>query len=122
MDWGQPPVHPDNPGPYEFWSVHSIGISRDRRLFVMDREHSHIWVADWTTNRLVKYDLNGRYILDIGSPGPFPRQFDAVHQIHVDQEGSLYLSEIGNNRTQKFQPLPDADPETIVGPQVRGWP
>ena len=28
-----------------------------------------IWVADWTTDRLVKYDLNGRYILDIGGPG-----------------------------------------------------
>ncbi len=154
MDWGRPPVDPDNPGPYEFWSVHSIGISRDGRLFVVDREHSrmqvfdengnflemwptghdsavlshfvteddHIWVADWTTNRLVKYDLNGRYILDIGGPGPLPGQFDGVHQIHVDQEGNLYLSEIGNNRTQKFRPLPDADPATIVAPQVGGWP
>ena len=27
LDWGQPPVDPDNPGPNEFWSVHSIGIS-----------------------------------------------------------------------------------------------
>ena len=101
MDWGQPPADPNKPGPYEFWSVHSIGISRDRRLFVADREHhrmqvfdehgkflemwptghdsavlthivtqdDHIWVADWTTDRLVKYDLNGRYILDIGGHG-----------------------------------------------------
>ena len=100
MDWGRPPVDPDKPGPYEFWSVHSIGISRDRRIFVADREHHRmqvfdeqgkflemwptghdsavlthivteddfIWLADWTTDRLIKYDLNGRYILDIGGP------------------------------------------------------
>ena len=30
LDWGRPPVDPDNPGSYEFWSVHSIGISQDR--------------------------------------------------------------------------------------------
>jgi hypothetical protein len=73
----------------------SIGISRDRRLFVADREHHRmqvfdengkflamwptgynsavlahtvtqddfVWVADWTTDRLVKYDLEGHYIL-----------------------------------------------------------
>ena len=116
QDWGQPPKDPAKPGPYEFWSVHSIGISRDRRLFVADREHHRmqvfdengkflemwptghdsavlahivteddfIWVADWTTDRLVKYDLNGRYILDIGGHGPQPGQFDGVHQISVD--------------------------------------
>ena len=96
--------------------MHSIGISRDRRVFVADREHHRmqvfdehgkflemwptghdsavlthivteddfIWVADWTTDRLVKYDLNGRYILDIGGHGPQPGQFDGVHQISVD--------------------------------------
>ena len=108
-----------------FWSVHSIGISRDRRVFVADREHSRMQVFDEngnTTDRLVKYDLNGRYILDIGGTGPLPGQFDGVHQIHVDQEGNLYVSEIGNNRTQKFRPMPDADPATLVTPQVGGWP
>ena len=105
MDWGQPPVDPKNPGPCEFWSVHSIGISNDRRVFVADREHhrmqvfdengkflymfptgydsavlahivtddDYVWVADWTTDRLVKYDLDGRYILDIGSHGTAAR-------------------------------------------------
>ena len=154
MDWGQPPEDRDNPGPNEFWSVHSIGISNDRRIFVADREHHRmqvfdengefldmwptgydsavlahfvtqddfVWVADWTTNRLIKYDLEGNYILDIGEPGPMPGQLDGVHQIHVDQEGNLYLSEIDNNRTQKFRPKPDADPARLIGPMVGGWP
>ena len=52
MDWGQPPVDPDNPGPYEFWSVYNIGISRDRRIFVVDREHSRMQVFDENGNFL----------------------------------------------------------------------
>ena len=150
LDWGRPPIDPANPGPYEFWSVHSIGISRDRRLFVADREHSRmqvfdedgnfldmwptghnsqvlahtvteddfVWVADWTTGRLVKYDLDGRYILDIGGPGALPGQFDGVHQIDVDQEGNLYVTEVANDRSQKFRPKPDADPARLIRPMV----
>jgi hypothetical protein len=145
-DWGRVPVDPDKPGPNEFWSVHSIGVSRDRRVFVADREHhrmqvfdengkfldmwptghnssvlAHIvteddfvWVADWTTDRLVKYDLNGRYILDIGGHGPQPGQFDGVHQINVDEELNLYVTEVANDRSQKFRPRADADPARIV--------
>ena len=149
-DWGQPPVDPANPGPNEFWSVHSIGVSRDRRLFVADREHSrmqvfdedgnflemwptghnsqvlahivteddYLWVADWTTDRLVKYDLNGRYILDIGEHGALPGQLDGAHQIEVDEEGNLYVTEIQNDRTQLFRPKPNADPAKLVGRMV----
>lgn len=149
-DWGQTPVDPDTPGPNEFWSVHSIGVSNDRRVFVADREHSrmqvfdehgkflemwptghrsnvlahivtednYVWVADWRTDRLVKYDLNGRYILDIGGHGPQPGQFDGVHQIHVDQDLNLYTTEVANDRSQKFVPKKDADPAKIVRPMV----
>ncbi|MFN2445528.1 MAG: hypothetical protein ABR606_08085 [Vicinamibacterales bacterium] len=131
-----------------------MGISRDRRLFVADREHhrmqvfdvngkflemwptghdsavlahvvtedDYVWVADWTTDRLVKYDLNGRYILDIGGHGPQPGQFDGVHQISADQDRNLYVTEVANDRSQKFRPKPNADPAKIVGPMVGGWP
>jgi len=147
MDWGRSPVDPERPGPNEFWSVHSIGISRDRRLFVADREHHRmqvfdengkflamwptgynssvlahfvtqddfVWVADWTTNRLVKYDLDGHYILDIGGGGALPGQFDGVHQIHVDSARNLYVTEVSNDRSQMFRPKPNADPNRIVG-------
>ncbi|HEY7819703.1 MAG TPA: hypothetical protein VIG29_15890, partial [Vicinamibacteria bacterium] len=36
-DWGQPPKDRKNPGPNEFHTVHSIAVSDDRRLFVVDR-------------------------------------------------------------------------------------
>lgn len=149
-DWGQPPKDPNNPGPNEFWSVHSIGISRDRRVFVADREHhrmqvfdengkflylfptghmsnvlahivtedDYVWVADWRTDRLIKYDLEGHYQLDIGGHGAQPGQFDGVHQIDVDQEGNLYVTEVANDRSQMFRPKKNADPARIIRPAV----
>jgi DNA-binding beta-propeller fold protein YncE len=81
-------------------------------------QDDHVWVADWTTDRLVKYDLQGHYILDIGSHGPLPGQFDGVHQIHVDAERNLYVTEVQNDRSQKFTPKPNADPNRIVGPMA----
>jgi len=60
----------------------------------------------------------GRYTLDIGGHGPQPGQFDGVHQISVDQERNLYVTEVANDRSQKFRPKPNADPAKIVGPIV----
>jgi streptogramin lyase len=154
LDWGQVPKDPARPGPNEFYSVHSIGITRDRRLVVSDREHSrmqifdengkfltmwqvapkaevyshivteddHVWAADHTTSRIIKFDLNGKQLFSFGGPGPLPGQFNGVHQIHVDQERNMYVTEVWNGRVQKFRPKKDADPATIIGPEVGGWP
>ena len=48
-------------------------------------------------------------------------QFDGVHQIEVDSDGNLYVTEVSNDRSQKFIPKPDADPAKIVQPRV-GYP
>ena len=72
-------------------------------------------MADWTTDRLVKYDLDGHYILDMGGPGPLPGHFDGVHQIHVDSARNLYVTEVSNDCSQMFRPKPN-DPNKIIGP------
>ena len=46
MDWGQAPVDPANPGPYEFDTVHAITISDEGLLYVSDRAHARIQVFD----------------------------------------------------------------------------
>jgi peptidylamidoglycolate lyase len=46
MDWGSEPVDPANPGPSEFNTPHSIQISADRRVFVVDRGHQRMQVFD----------------------------------------------------------------------------
>jgi hypothetical protein len=151
MDWGQKPVDPTNPGPNEFNTVHSIAISKDRRLFVVDRTHrrfqifdengkfldmfttgvnsspyyhfistdQNIWVGDGGTNRILKYDLNGRYLYGWGGPGGQPGQFNGPHQISTDQDGNLYVAEVFNGRIVKFRPKPNADPAKLVGQEAR---
>ena len=129
-----------SPGPNEFWSVHSIGISRDRRLFVADREHHRMQVFDengkflemWPTGYdsavlahiVTEDDLRLGGGLDDGPAGEVrperalhprhrrprrrcPGQFDGVHQINVDQERNLYVTEVANDRSQKFRPKPE---------------
>ena len=46
MDWGPAPGDPKNPGPSEFNTPHSIAISKDRRVFVVDRGHQRMQVFD----------------------------------------------------------------------------
>jgi DNA-binding beta-propeller fold protein YncE len=46
MDWGSEPKDPQKPGPSEFNTPHSIAISKDRRVFVVDRGHQRMQVFD----------------------------------------------------------------------------
>jgi NHL repeat len=151
MDWGTKPKDPANPGPNEFNTVHSIAISKDRRLFVVDRGHrrfqvfdengkfltmfntgvnsspyyhyistdGYIWVGDGGTNRILKYDLSGKYLYGWGEPGPFPGQFGGPHGLTVDQAGNLYIAEVFSGRVQKFRPKVGADPSKLVGQEKR---
>src|SRR5258707_8187164 len=72
MDWGGPPKDPKNPGPNEFNTVHSIQISADRPLFVMDRGHRRFQV----------FDENGKF-LDMFSTGTNSSPY--THLITADQ-------------------------------------
>jgi hypothetical protein len=151
MDWGGPPKDPANPGPNEFNTVHSIAISRDRRLFVVDRAHHRfqvfdengkfltmfstgtlsqpyahyistdqfLWFADGVTQRIVKYDLDGRYLYGWGISGALPGEFNGPHSLTVDQEGNLYIAEVFAGRVQKFRPKPGAARAKIAGPELR---
>ena len=69
--------------------------------------------------RILKYDLNGKYLYGWGGPGGLPGQFNGAHSITTDQDGNLYLAEVFNGRVQKFRPKPNADPAKIVGQELR---
>ena len=38
-----------------------------------------------------------------------------VHDMSVDQEGTLYVAEVDNGRVQKFRARPGANPDFLVG-------
>jgi hypothetical protein len=97
MDWGGPPKDPNNPGPNEFNTVHSIQISNDRRLFVVDRGHRRIQV----------FDENGKF-LDMWKTGA--RSSPYAHLITTDQ--FLWIADGGTNRIVKYD---------LSGHYLYGW-
>jgi len=99
-DWGQAPSDPKNPGPNEFNTVHSIAVSDDGRVFVVDRGHGRMQV----------FDEEGKF-LDMFATGPQGLNMDDyplgqvvsrpyAHLITADQ--TLWASDGGTNRVLKY--------------------
>jgi hypothetical protein len=101
MDWGTPPKDPNNPGPNEWNTVHSIAISKDRRLFVVDRAH----------HRFQVFDENGKF-LDMFVTGV--NSLPYYHFISTDQY--IWVGDGGTNRILKY----DLDGHYLYGWGGRG--
>ena len=65
-----------------------------------------IFVADGhggnSNARIVKFDSNGNYLMDWGSAGSGPGQFNAPHGLAMDSQGRLFVADRSNNRIQIF--------------------
>ena len=61
-----------------------------------------MYVADIKSNRIQKFDSNGKYITKWGSKGGGDGQFVGPDDIAVNSSGNLYVSDAGNNRIQVF--------------------
>jgi hypothetical protein len=72
-------------------------------------------VSDGTTQKFLKFDLNGKLLFAWGTFGQFPGGFWGVHQFSVDSEGSLYTADVHVGRAQKFRPKPGANKAHIMG-------
>jgi DNA-binding beta-propeller fold protein YncE len=93
-DWGGPPKDPKNPGPNEFNTVHSIAISRDQRLFVIDRGHARMQV----------FDVNGKFLdmWSLKSPHWPENQNTLMVNHFIDQNGFIWVGDAPTNRIMKF--------------------
>ena len=67
----------------------------------------NIYIADGvgTTNRIAKFDKDGKFIRQWGSTGSEPGQFNGVKALAIDAQGNVYTADLGNKRIQVF----DAD-------------
>jgi len=67
----------------------------------------NIYIADGmgNTNRVAKYDKDGKFIRQWGSTGSENGQFNGVKSLAVDAQGNVYVADVGNKRIQVF----DAD-------------
>jgi len=93
-DWGGPPKDPANPGPNEFNTVHSIAISKDQRLFVVDRGHQRMQVFDTEGNFLDMWPLR--------SPHWPASQGTLVTNHFIDDKGFIWAGDAFTNRILKF--------------------
>jgi hypothetical protein len=94
MDWGQAPADPGNPGPNEFNTVHSIAISADRRLFVIDRGHQRMQV----------FDENGTFLdmWPLRSPHWPATQGTLMVNHFIDDRGDIWVGDAPTARILKF--------------------
>jgi DNA-binding beta-propeller fold protein YncE len=94
MDWGGPPKDPKNPGPNEWNTVHSIAISADRRLFVIDRGHARMQV----------FDENGKFLdmWTLKSPHWPANQPTLMVNHFIDDKGFIWVGDAPTSRILKF--------------------
>jgi DNA-binding beta-propeller fold protein YncE len=62
----------------------------------------NVIVLDMGNHRLMKYDMNGKLIKQIGSIGQGPGELLRPYDFDVDGEGKLYVVEDGNKRVSIF--------------------
>ncbi len=94
MDWGSEPADPDNPGPGEFNNPHSIAISADRRIFVVDRGHERMQV----------FDENGEFLdmWTLRSPHWPDSQRTLMVNHFIDTDGNIWVGDAPSSRFMKF--------------------
>ena len=142
MTWGT-----RGTGPSQFNTPHSIAIDKNRRVYVADRANNRIqifdengkyldqwpnimqpyvirvsddqnlWVFSGPLDKMLKYDLNGKFLYGWGTHGTSPGLLWAVHGFSADTEGNLYTAEVFGGRAQKFHPKAGADPAKVYRPQ-----
>ncbi len=61
-----------------------------------------IYMADGKNMRVVKLNMKGDVVGVLGGPGKAPGEFDQPHGIAMDSTGALYVTEVANQRIQKF--------------------
>jgi len=82
--------------------------------FLYVGEDSHLWMLDGNLGKFVKYDSEGHLLYAWGTRGDFPGGLFNPHMFSVDQEGNLYIAEVGNGRAQKLVPRAGANPASLI--------
>src|SRR5690606_925548 len=84
-------------GDYIFDQPNDVLVSPEGDIFVADGHASD------GNNRIVKYNSEGEYLMEWGSTGTGPGQFEVPHALAMDSRGRLFVADRGNSRLQIFE-------------------
>jgi streptogramin lyase len=89
-----------------------LGSFPAQTLFGLDLEEDaagQIWLADYSNNMVRVFTSDGTMVDEFGSAGNGNGQFNGVIGLAIGPDGSVYVSDEGNGRIQRF-----GDPITSV--------
>lgn len=73
----------------------------DSIVFNTDDE-GNFYVADYDSNRILKYDSEGKHLLTIGREGQGPGEFRTLSVPRFDKDNNLYITDSMNQRISFF--------------------
>ncbi len=99
-----------------------VGERTNLQFLIVPGDRSGLWGFADRVSKVVKWDFEGHLLYSWGVLGDVPGAFLNMHGASVDQEGNLYIAEVGNGRVQKFRPRAGANPAFLVGqPVYAAW-
>jgi sugar lactone lactonase YvrE len=86
-------------GPNTFSSPSDVVTGRNGDIFVTDGH------GEGTNERVMKFDRNGEFIMQWGTPGNGAcgaGEFSSLHALDIDSQGRLFIGDRDNNRIQIY--------------------
>jgi DNA-binding beta-propeller fold protein YncE len=72
-----------------------------RPLDLTTDSSGHVYITDFYSNRVCKYDSNGQFLHSWGTTGTADDQFNSPEGIAVDAQGDVYVADYNNQRVLK---------------------
>jgi len=104
MVFGRKQEASDEPTPWDRKKVYPHDDGRFRQPTDVTWDPAgNSYVSDGYVNaRVAKFDKDGNWVKSWGEKGKGPGQFDLVHSIAADAQGSIYVGDRNNRRIQVF--------------------
>jgi hypothetical protein len=85
-------------GPDIFGAPTDVVVADNGDIFVTDGHPG----CNCENSRVVKFDKNGKYLMEFGKKGTGPGELDGPHTIAMDSRGRLFVGDRSNNRIEIF--------------------
>ena len=110
--WGTPLYDPTTKDKFGIWGPRGIAVDARGRVFV----------ADTGNKRILVYDSDGNFILQIGSEGLSIGEFEEPVGLTFDTHGYLYVADTWNQRIQVFSSSADGSTfSPLLQWEISGW-